>query len=76
MINKVILSPPFSNIYPNIKGTTRIVGTYTLHKRKGMYRVLTTLRKTKFGWLNRVGLRNPGIRKFNKPRNNKFEITN
>lgn len=66
MKNKIFLSPPFSNIYPNIKGTTRIVGTYTLHKRKGMHRVLTTLRKTKFGWLNKVGLRNPGIRKFNK----------
>tara|TARA_B100000927_G_scaffold121044_1_gene97607 strand:+ start:1246 stop:1956 length:711 start_codon:yes stop_codon:yes gene_type:complete len=65
-MNRIILSPPFSNIYPNIKGTTRIVGTYTLHKRKGMYRVLSTLRKTKFGWLNKVGLRNPGIAKFNK----------
>lgn len=66
MINKIFLSPPFSNIYPNIKGSTRIVGTYTLHKRKGMHRILTTLRKTKFGWLNKVGLRNPGIKKFNK----------
>ena len=65
-MNKIILSPPFSNIYPNIKGTTKIVGTYTLHQRKGMHRVLTTLRKTKFGWLNKVGLRNPGIKKFSK----------
>lgn len=66
MLNKIILSPPFSNLYPNIKGTTKITGTYTLKKRKGMHRVLTTLRKTRFGWLNKVGLRNPGISKFNK----------
>lgn len=63
-MKKIILSPPFSNlpligiIYPN---TTRIIGTYTLHKRKGLWRVLTTLRKTQFGWLNNVGLRNGGV---------------
>jgi dihydroorotate dehydrogenase len=66
MINKILLSPPFSNIYPNIKGTTRIVGTYTLNKRPGLHRVLTTLRKTEDGWLNNVGLRNPGIKNFSK----------
>tara|TARA_B000000557_G_scaffold249399_1_gene234811 strand:+ start:720 stop:1430 length:711 start_codon:yes stop_codon:yes gene_type:complete len=65
-MEKIILSPPFSNIYPNIKGCTRIVGTYTLNKRKGMHRVLTTLKKTDNGWLNSVGLRNPGIEKYNK----------
>ena len=66
MINKIILSPPFSNIYPNIQGTTRITGTYTLKKRRGMHRILTTLRKTESGWINNVGLRNPGIKKLNK----------
>ena len=66
MINKIILSPPFSNIYPNILGTTKISGTYTLKKRSGMHRILTTLRKTETGWVNNVGLRNPGIKKFNK----------
>ena len=65
-MEKIILSPPFSNIYPNIKGCTRIVGTYTLNRRKGMHRVLTTLKKTEDGWLNSVGLRNPGIEKYNK----------
>ena len=65
-MKKIILSPPFSNIYPNIKGCTRIVGTYTLNRRRGMYRVLTTLKKTEGGWLNSVGLRNPGIEKYNK----------
>tara|TARA_Y100000589_G_C27129139_1_gene619818 strand:- start:54 stop:788 length:735 start_codon:yes stop_codon:yes gene_type:complete len=66
MINKIILSPPFSNIYPNIKNTTRITGTYTLDKRPGLYRVITTLKKVENGWINNVGLRNPGIGKFNK----------
>tara|TARA_Y100000592_G_scaffold41975_1_gene66721 strand:+ start:114 stop:827 length:714 start_codon:yes stop_codon:yes gene_type:complete len=66
MIKKIILSPPFSNLYPDLECYTRITGTYTLKKRKGMHRVLTTLRKTKSGWKNNVGLRNPGIEKFNK----------
>lgn len=66
MINKIILSPPFSNIYPQISGTTKITGTYTLEKRRGLWRVLTTLRKTDSGWINKVGLRNPGIENFNK----------
>jgi dihydroorotate dehydrogenase len=62
-MNKVILSPPFSNLaltnlYPN---TTRIIGTYTLNKRRGLWRVLTTLKKTNRGWVNNVGLRNGGI---------------
>ena len=63
MINQIILSPPFSNIYPDMKNTTKIVGTYTLNKRKGLHRVLTTLKKQKNGWTNNVGLRNPGIDK-------------
>ena len=48
--NNILLSPPFSNIYPDLKNTHRIVGTYTLNKRKGLHRVITTLRKTKKGW--------------------------
>ena len=66
MFNNIILSPPFSNIYPQINNTTKIVGTYTLKKRKGLHRVLTTLKKTENGWLNNVGLRNPGIKNYNK----------
>ena len=47
-VHDIILSPPFSNLkplslYPN---TTRILGTYTLKKRRGLWRVLTTLKKT------------------------------
>ena len=60
-MEKIILSPPFSNIYPSLKGTTKITGTYTAEQRRGLWRVLTTLRRTENGWLNNVGLRNPGI---------------
>ena len=66
MINDIILSPPFSNFYPEIEGTTKIVGTYTLKKRAGLWRNLTTLKKTNNGWINNVGLRNPGIFKLKK----------
>ena len=59
-MKKIILSPPFSNVYRN-KNCTNIIGTYTADKRKGLHRVLTTLRPTKNGWYNKVGLRNPGI---------------
>ena len=63
MLNKIILSPPFSNIYPNLKDTDKIVGTYTKNKRPGLYRVLTTLRYKNRSFYNNVGLRNPGIDK-------------
>lgn len=63
MLNKIILSPPFSNIYPNLKNTDKIVGTYTKNKRPGLYRVLTTLRYKNKSFYNKVGLRNPGIDK-------------
>jgi len=65
-VNKLILSPPFSNIF-NFKGVSRIVGTYTAERRRGLWRVLTTLRKAKGGWYNRVGLRNPGIDRLRHP---------
>ena len=62
-MKEIIISPPFSNILPNSKHYTRIIGTYTLKRRRGLWRVLTTLRKVKNGWSNNVGLRNPGISK-------------
>ena len=62
-MKEVIISPPFSNILPNTKHYTRIIGTYTLKRRRGLWRAFTTLRKVKNGWFNNVGLRNPGISK-------------
>ena len=64
-MKKIILSPPFSNIYRN-KLCSNIVGTYTAKKRSGLHRVITTLRPTKGGWYNQVGLRNPGIKNLHK----------
>ena len=58
--NKIILSPPYSNLI-SFNKTTQILGTYTLDKRPGRHRVFTSLRKTKDGWYNNSGLRNPGI---------------
>ena len=64
-MKKIILSPPFSNIYRN-KLCSNIIGTYTAKKRSGLHRVITTLRPTKSGWYNQVGLRNPGIKSLYK----------
>ena len=64
-MKKIILSPPFSNIYRN-KLCSNIIGTYTAKKRSGLHRVITTLRPTKGGWFNQVGLRNPGIKSLYK----------
>ena len=65
IMKKIIISPPFSNIYRN-ENCTNIIGTYTAEKRKGLHRVITTLRPTKGGWYNNVGLRNPGIKNLHK----------
>lgn len=63
-MQKIILSPPFSNLkILSVPNTTRILGTYTLNQRKGLWRVLTTLKKIEGGWTNNVGLRNGGISK-------------
>ena len=64
-MKKIILSPPFSNlrVFNLYKNVTRIVGSYTVYSRPGIYRVLSTMRKCNTGYTNNVGLRNPGIHK-------------
>jgi len=64
-MQRIILSPPISNLI-SIPGTSRILGSYTLEPRRGIWRNLTTLRLTEGGCYNKVGLRNPGIKNFNK----------
>lgn len=65
-LRPLILSAPFGN-YLSYPWATSTVGTYTLHRRAGMlkrwWRVLTTLRPLRRvgGWVNRLGLPNPGI---------------
>lgn len=60
---KIILSPPMSNLrfFSPARGTVRVLGTYTLNRRRGLWRVLTTLKRAEGGWVNSVGLRNGGI---------------
>lgn len=61
MLKKIIISPPFGN-WISLKQATSVKGSYTLKKRSGLiFQTLKTLRPIKGGWVNRIGLRNPGI---------------
>ena len=58
---KVIISPPFGN-YLHFKNATSVIGSLTLHKRKGAVKqFLKTFRFYKGGFVNKIGLRNSGI---------------
>lgn len=57
------ISPPFGN-YINLPYTTSITGSFTLEPREGKWKqIFKTLRySTRYnGWINKIGLRNPGI---------------
>ena len=58
----LFISPPFGN-YINLPKSTPIRGSFTLNERKGKWiQILKTLRYIPgMGWVNRIGLRNPGI---------------
>jgi dihydroorotate dehydrogenase len=59
----LFINPPFSN-YISLPNTISIKGSYTLFHRPGVIsQLLKTLRYDahKNGWINRIGLRNPGI---------------
>lgn len=61
-MKKIIISPPFGN-HIERDWATSVKGTYTLDRRWGLWwKTLTTLRKTKGGWVNNIGLRNKGLR--------------
>ena len=65
MDNKFFISAPFGN-YIKPKGTIPVTGTFTLNPRGNRFwAVLKTLRynSAQQGWVNRLGLPNPGIRK-------------
>lgn len=56
------IAAPFGN-YLKFKDTISVSGTWTLAPRPGLFKqILKTLRYTKYGWVNRIGLRNKGIR--------------
>lgn len=59
----LFISPPFGN-YINLPNTTPIRGSFTLKERKGKWKqIFKTLRYIPHfnGWVNKIGLRNPGI---------------
>ena len=59
----IFIIPPFGN-YINIDNTISIKGSYTLYPRDGLlFQIIKTLRysSTYSGWINKIGLRNPGI---------------
>jgi dihydroorotate dehydrogenase len=58
----LFISPPFGN-YINLEKTIPIRGSFTLNERPGKWmQILKTLRYIPgVGWINKIGLRNPGI---------------
>lgn len=61
-IKPFLISPPFGN-WLNTASTTSVRGSFTWERRRGLfYHTVRTLRAIKGGWINRIGLRNPGIR--------------
>jgi len=58
----IFISPPFGN-YIHLPNTTPIRGSFTLNERPGKWgQILKTLRYIPgMGWVNKIGLRNPGI---------------
>ena len=59
----LFISPPFGN-YISMNNTISIKGSYTLNPRPGLFsQILKTLRYSSEhnGWINCIGLRNPGI---------------
>jgi dihydroorotate dehydrogenase len=62
-MRRLFISPPFGN-YVSVPGSpyiSRIHGSYTPEPRSGLIlKIIKTLRY-KNGWINQIGLRNPGI---------------
>lgn len=56
------ISAPFGN-YLKFKNAISVTGTWTYKPRPGLFRqVVKTLRYTRDGWRNKIGLRNRGIK--------------
>lgn len=74
----IFISPPFGN-YINLPNTKSIKGSYTLFPRSGLYsQIFKTLRFKHYSgerrWINKIGLRNPGIDYGIKHYNHKSDI--
>ena len=56
------ISAPFGN-FIKTKNTVSVTGTWTVEPRPGrLIQIIKTLRYTKQGWRNKLGLRNPGLK--------------
>ena len=66
---KKFIAAPFGN-YIKTANTISVTGSWTIEQRKGRaLQILRTLRYTKRGWVNKIGLRNPGFKKGLKKHN-------
>lgn len=75
-IEPLVISAPFGN-YIRPKGSTPTLGTFTAKKRPGRWRrVAQTVRyyPGAGAWVNRIGLRNPGIDALKKASNSILSI--
>ncbi len=63
-LKDAIISPPFGT-YIEADWATPVIGTFTYERRPGnkVWRAIKTLRPIKGGWVNNIGLRNPGLQK-------------
>ena len=62
MLQPLLISPPFGNCL-DVNWGTSIAGSFTAEPRPGLWsQVAKTVRPVSGGWVNNVGLRNPGIR--------------
>lgn len=61
-IERIVISPPFGT-FIHLHDATSVKGTFTYERRSGkLARILKTIRRTRRGWVNNMGLRNPGLR--------------
>ncbi len=71
----LFISPPFGNYLTFLPYTTPIKGSFTVEPRSGLItQIINTLQYSTLykGWINKIGLRNPGIDygiKYYKPNN-------
>jgi dihydroorotate dehydrogenase len=65
LLKQFLISPPFGNWIGHDRAT-RVMGSYTIERRSGLLlQMARTLRPVGQGWVNRIGLRNPGIDSIN-----------
>ena len=61
VLRRFLISPPFGNYLGHCNAFS-VKGSYTVLARRGyVRRAFQTLRPIRGGWVNRIGLRNPGI---------------